>query len=97
MSVNRLMCPIHQTLYTSSTKQESALYARTIVPLKVAEKASCKLLQKKNSPQQHSSGEQHRIEQENPHVQWGVGGGDSSTYVKLQYGLIFPQCRITIT
>lgn len=47
VSVNRLMCSIHQTLYTSSTKQESALYARTIVPLRVAEKASYKLLQKK--------------------------------------------------
>lgn len=74
MSVNRLMCSIHQTLYTSSTKQESALYARTIVPLKVAEKASYKLLQEKNSPQQLSSGEQRRIEQENPHVQRGGGG-----------------------
>lgn len=73
MSVNRLMCSIHQTLYTSSTKQESALYARTIVPLKVAEKASYKLRQEKNSPQQHSSGEQRRIEQEDPHVQRGAG------------------------
>lgn len=47
VSVNRLMCSIHQTLYTSSTKQESALYARTIVPLRAAEKASYKLLRKK--------------------------------------------------
>lgn len=49
----------------------------------------------KNSPQQHSSGEQRPIEQENPHVQWGVGG-DSSTYVQLQHQFIFHQCRKTI-
>lgn len=47
VSVNRLMCSIHHTLYTSSTKQESALCARTIVPLRVAEKASYKLVWKK--------------------------------------------------
>lgn len=34
MSVNRLMCSIQQTLYTGSIKQESALYAGTIVPLR---------------------------------------------------------------
>lgn len=34
VSVNRLMCSIHQTLYTGSIKQESALYAGTIVPLR---------------------------------------------------------------
>lgn len=42
MSVNRLMCSIHQTLYTGSIKQESALYAGTIVPLRVVKKASFK-------------------------------------------------------
>lgn len=67
MSVNRLMCSIHQTLYTSSTKQESALYARTIVPLRVAEKASYKLLRRKialSSP----PGELHPIEPERTHM-----------------------------
>ena len=34
VSVNRLMCSIQQTLYTGSIKQESALYAGTIVPLR---------------------------------------------------------------
>lgn len=38
VSLNRLMCSIHQTLYTSSIKQESALYAGTIVPLRAAKK-----------------------------------------------------------
>lgn len=42
VSVNWLMCSIHQTLYTGSIKQESALYAGTIVPLRVAKKASYK-------------------------------------------------------
>lgn len=88
MSVNRLMCSIHQTLYTSSTKREPALYAGAIVPLRGAEKASYKLLQKKNRPQRHSSGEQRGIEQDNSHVQRGRGG-NSSTYVELQRGLIF--------
>jgi len=40
VSVNRLMCSIHQTLYTGSIKQESVLYAGTIVPLRAAKKAS---------------------------------------------------------
>lgn len=47
VSLNRLMCSIHQTLYTSSIKQESALYAGTIVPLRAAKKASYKLPWKK--------------------------------------------------
>lgn len=93
MSVNRLMCSIHQTLYTSSTKQESALYARTIVPLRVAEKASYKLLQKKIALS--STPVESSIEWSRTHMCSGEWGGDSSTYVKLQYGLIFSQCRIT--
>lgn len=47
VSLNWLMCSIHQTLYTSSIKQESALYAGTIVPLRAAKKASYKLPWKK--------------------------------------------------
>lgn len=64
MSVNRLMCSIHPTLYTGSIKQESARCAGAIVPLRAAKKASykppCKK-KKKNSPQHHSSREQNRI------------------------------------
>lgn len=39
VSLNRLMCSIQRTLYTSSIKQESALYAAAIVPLRAAKKA----------------------------------------------------------
>lgn len=47
VSVNWLMCSIQQTLYTGSIKQESALYAGTIVPLRAAKKASNKTPWKK--------------------------------------------------
>lgn len=40
VSLNRLMRSIQRTLYTSSIKRESALYAAGIVPLKAAKKAS---------------------------------------------------------
>lgn len=61
VSVNWLMCSIQQTLHTGSIKQESALYAGTIVPLRTAIKASYKTPPGKNSPHHHSSREPNRI------------------------------------
>lgn len=67
MSVNRLMCSIQQTLYTGSIKQESLLYAGSIVPLRAVRKAWYEPppeKKKKNSPQRHSRREQKRKEAE---------------------------------
>lgn len=64
------MCSIQRTLYTGSIKQESALYAGTIVPLSMVKKASNKPPWK-NSPQPHSSREANRKGERN-HMR-GVG------------------------
>lgn len=62
VSVNWLMCSIQRTLYTGSIKQESALYAGTIVPLRTTKKASNKPpLPCKKKKKHHSSREQSRI------------------------------------
>lgn len=62
------------------------------MPLRVAEKASYKLVWRKIAPQQPSSGELPPIEQQNPHERvWrGVGGGTGPVlpHMELQYGFI---------
>lgn len=61
VNLNRLMCSIQRTLYTSSIKQESALYAAGIVPLRAAKKASHMLPRRKkialSSTPEESGGE----------------------------------------